>query len=337
MVKAPDKKYIQKKVVKGRTFWYFRRGTDYIRLPDNPDSPEFDTAYWAIRSGKKARVVKTTYDALIQSYYQSPRYKRLAAGTKLEYRRTLELIREKNGTKNFVATKRKDVIAARDKYAETWRKANALVEMLSILARHAIELEWITSNPAQGVEKLKGGEYEPWPENLLTAYERFCRDNNLGHELTAFMLCTGIGQRIGDVSVMEWSDFDGEYMHVTQEKTGARLWIACPDFLRTYLADLPRAGRHILAKNLTQHIAKRQVQERVMRVGRQIDAVEFVIHGWRYNAAVALAEAGCTDSEIQAVTGHKTLDMVRKYRSQANQKRLSRTAQNRREQNKHRT
>lgn len=57
-----------------------------------------------------------------------------------------------------------------------------------------------------------------------------------------------------------------------------------------------------------------------------------VPHGWRYTAARELAEAGCSDAEIQSVTGHKTLAMVQKYRSQANQKRASKRAQTMREQ-----
>ncbi|MDN3712203.1 hypothetical protein QWZ10_11070 [Paracoccus cavernae] len=57
-----------------------------------------------------------------------------------------------------------------------------------------------------------------------------------------------------------------------------------------------------------------------------------MIHGWRYTAAVQLSDAGCSDAEIQAVTGHKTLEMVRKYRAQANQKKASKRAQLRREQ-----
>jgi len=337
MVKRPDKPYLQAKTIDGRTYWYFRRGRNYIRLPNDPDSREFDEAYWAIRSGRAKRKVKTTYDALITSYYQSPRFQKLKPSTQAEYRRTIEAIREKNGPKDFTVLRRKHVIAARDQYVDTWRKANAMVECLSILARHAIDMEWITSNPAQGVEKLTGGEYEPWPEAKLQAYEEYCRKHELLIELTTFMLCTGTGQRIGDVVAMEWADFDGEYIHVTQDKTQAKLWIACPRFLVEHLAALPKTGRHILAKNLTQPITKRRVQDRVQKVREQIGALNYVIHGWRYNAAVALAEAGCSDSEIQSVTGHKTLEMVRKYRSQANQKRLSRAAQDRLEQNKHRT
>ncbi|SHI90460.1 tyrosine-type recombinase/integrase [Wenxinia saemankumensis] len=333
MVKQPGKPHLQRKVVKGRVYWYFRRGKEYIRLPDDPDSAEFDAAYWKIRSGRAHRATKTTYEALIQSYYASPAYLSKKPGTRREYRRTLELIREKNGPKDFTALRRKHVIAARDTYAETWRKANAMVEMLSILAKHAIDLEWITANPASGVEKLKGGEYEPWPDAKLKAFDAYCIAQQLTVERTAYMLCTGTGQRIGDVMGMAWDDFDGEYMRVRQDKTDERLWVACPRFLVDYLDALPRTGRHILAKNLTQPLDKRRVQERVMAVRQKIGAEAYVIHGWRYNAAVALAEAGCSDSEIASVTGHRTMGMVAKYRARASQRRLSRTAQNRREQN----
>jgi len=79
-----------------------------------------------------------------------------------------------------------------------------------------------------------------------------------------------------------------------------------------------------------QGVAKRTIQQRVMAVREELGAQAFVIHGWRYTAAVHLAEAGASDSEIQAVTGHKTLEMVKKYRNQANQRKLSQSAQARR-------
>ncbi len=333
MVKQMDKPFVVPVVRKGRTYWYFRRAGKYVRLPDDPDSQAFDTAYWSIRSGK-ANITQTTFDALITSYYQTPRFKGLKASTKAEYRRTLELIREKNARKDFTKLRRRDVIAARDNYADTWRKANAMVEQLSILANHAIELEWITSNPASGVEKLKGGEYEPWPEAKLEAFETYCTGNDLSTALTAYHLCIGTGQRIGDVVKMEWEHFDGEYVEVVQEKTGTRVWIYCPSRLRTFLNNLPRRGRYVIAKNLTQPVSKRRVQFLVQEVREAIEAKKFVIHGWRYNAARELAEAGCSDVEIQSVTGHKTLAMVQKHRAQANQKRLSKSAQSRRTEQK---
>ncbi len=334
MVKKNAKPYLACIRHGGKDYWYFRRGDTRIRLPDDPDSPEFDRAYWNIRSGKANKEIATTFEAVIVSYYQTPRFMRLKAGTKAEYRRTLELIREKNGSKDFTKLRRRDVIAARDQYADQWRKANAMVEQISILARHAIDLEWITANPAQGVEKLKGGSYEAWPEVKLAAYERHCEEQGLSVERTIFELCIGTGQRIGDVVAMEWGQFQGGYMEVVQEKTGVRLSIFCPERLQSYLARLPRAGRHILAKNLTQHLSKRRAQFLVSGVRETISAKDYVIHGWRYTAAKELAEAGCSDTEIQSVTGHKSLEMVKKYRQQARQKQLSKTAQLRRNRTK---
>lgn len=331
------KKFVMKQVSRGRTYYYFRRAGTVTRLPDNPDSPEFDRAYWALRSDRQTRVSKTTFDALITSYYQSPKFRSLKPGTQREYRRTLELIREKNGKRDFTQLKRRDVIAARDAYSDTWRKANAMVEMISVLAKLAIELEWITTNPASGVSKLTGGSYEAWPDEKLEDYERHCNTYCLTTERTVYELCIGTGQRIGDVCQMRWDQFNEGYMDVLQEKTGAVLTIYCPERLRTHLEGLPRQGRYILAKSLAEPIGKRRVQQMIRRVRSKIDADNLVIHGWRYNAAKSLAEAGCSDTEIQAVTGHKTLTMVMKYRQQANQRKLSKSAQERREQNKNET
>ena len=326
MVKKTERPYLLR-IVKsdGRVYWYFRKNGKRTPLPGNPDSPEFDQAYWACRSGR-AQSPSHTFDELITSYRASPAFQNLRFSTRKDYERTLLLISEKNGKKDFRNLRRKDVIAARDKFSEQWRKANAFVEMLSILSRHAMNLEWIDRNPASGVEKLKGGSYEAWPDWALTAFEKEAE----GHALTAFQLAIGTGQRLSDLCLMEWDHYDGEGIQVVQSKTGARLWVACPAKLKAYLDSQPKTGRFILARNLTQPLSKSQVQKAVSVVREKIGAKRFVIHGWRYTAARQLAEAGATDSEIQAVTGHKTLEMVQKYRAQACQKRLSRTAQARR-------
>ncbi|WP_172330965.1 tyrosine-type recombinase/integrase [Mangrovicoccus sp. HB161399] len=96
-----------------------------------------------------------------------------------------------------------------------------------------------------------------------------------------------------------------------------------------------------LAKNLTQPFGKRQVQKEIETIREAIGARDgddrLVPHGWRYTAAQELAEAGCSDSDIQAVTGHRSLEMVQKYRRRAEQKKASKRAQLAREQNENET
>jgi integrase len=48
-----------------------------------------------------------------------------------------------------------------------------------------------------------------------------------------------------------------------------------------------------------------------------------VLHGLRKAAARRLAEAGCTEKEIAAVTGHTTLKEIARYTRAADQKRLA--------------
>jgi integrase len=57
-------------------------------------------------------------------------------------------------------------------------------------------------------------------------------------------------------------------------------------------------------------------------------------HGLRKAAARRLAEAGCSASEIMAITGHKTLAEVERYTRAAEQERLARQAIKRQSQNK---
>ncbi len=44
------------------------------------------------------------------------------------------------------------------------------------------------------------------------------------------------------------------------------------------------------------------------------------------NAAQALAEAGCSDREIMAITGHRTTQMVSLYTKRVEQRRMARSA-----------
>lgn len=333
--------YLEFKTVKGRPYIYFRRGKTRHRLPDNPDSEEFFREYWKLRSGLVVPKIKSTWDALIIRYLGSPAFRKLARSTQSDYRRHCDAIREKNGPKDVRRFRRKHALAARDALQATWSKANERVAVLSILCRFAVDLEWIDRNPVTDIPKLKGGEHKAWPDDKLRAFEGYCDANTDKPQVvmarTAFELGIGTGQRIGDCAKMLWSDFDGEYMDVVQEKTGTKVTIYCPRRLQTYLDSLPRTGKHILARNLTQPAGKRAVQKAVEwvrdAIGARAGDDRLVPHGWRYTAARELAEAGVSDADIQAVTGHKTLAMVQKYRAQANQKKASRRAQMQRERN----
>jgi len=341
------RRYVSEKLIRGQRRLFFRitaskegkRVERYIELPRNEDSPEFDREYWALRSGISEKLTapkaKTTYGNLIQQYRASVGYRRLKIGTKRPYERVMNQLLEKNEHKDVRKVTRAQVRAIHQKYADTPRKADHYVQVLSVLFTYALdELEWITTNPAARIT-LYGpqSEWQPWPKALQDTWERYCLEHNEDIALTAMHLGCGTGQRPGDLVAMEESHFDGEYMAVVQEKTSERLWVYCPQRLRDFLAQRPKKGRFILAKNLTEPMTYNTVEKAFRRVRAAIgtNAEGHVMHGWRYTAAVELAEAGCSDAQIQSVTGHKTTKMVMKYRSRADQKRLSKQAQEKRQ------
>ena len=67
-----------------------------------------------------------------------------------------------------------------------------------------------------------------------------------------------------------------------------------------------------------------------MAVRKQIDAVDYDLHGLRYSAAAELASLGCSDELIMAVTGHQTRAMVARYAGSARQILRAKEAQQRR-------
>lgn len=196
-------------------------------------------------------------------------------------------------------------------------------------------MDWQRDNPAKGIEKIKTGDgHKPWPRSAIATFRREAD----GLPLLAFELALDTGQRASDLPRMEWQHIEDGGIWVTQNKTQARLWIPFTESLTTILRQTRRTSlRHILANQHGRALNYDQVQKKVMAVREKAGLKEFSLHGLRYSAASELAEAGCTDQQIAAITGHKSLSMERKYSKGANQKHLAKEAQNLRERNKNRS
>lgn len=329
------KKFTTCKTVKGRVYQYFRKDGLYVRLPDDPSSEEYDREYWRLMRGGGAPTDKLNFDKLIESYKQSPKWDRLAPRTKSDYSKILEYLSDTIGKKNPTKMRRSSVIAAQLANRHRARFANYIPHMLSILFEHAIDLDWQRDNPAKGIEKIKTGDgHKPWPKAAIATF----RKNADGLPLLAFELALGTGQRASDLTRMKWSDVEDDGIWVTQNKTGVRLWIPFTASLRATLRAMPRQSLHyILSDKFGRQVRYDLIQKKILKIKKTLGLEEYSLHGLRYSAAGELAEAGCTDHQIAAITGHKSLSMIQKYSRGASQKILAKQAQALREQNKNKT
>ena len=314
---------------KGQTYHYFRRKpAPPIRMHSAPGTPEFAAEYARLLSGAPPPPPGRSFRALIRSYKQSPRFARLAPRTKSDYLKVLDAILDAIGDLPADKMRRVDVVRLRDANAGTPRFATYAVQVLRILFEHARDIGWRDDNPATGVSGVKGdtAERQPWPADSIAAY-RAAAD---GKALLIFELLHGTGQRIGDVLRMRWDDLADGGIWVRQGKTKARLWVPLTPALAAVLAEAPREGLTIVTARHGRPMSYRGAHQIVMAVRVKIGAEAHDLHGLRYSAASELAAAGCTDEQIQAITGHTTTAMVRRYAGAARQKVRAKEAQERR-------
>lgn len=196
---------------------------------------------------------------------------------------------------------------------------------MSILMEHAINLGWRENNPVRGVKRLKlGSGYKAWTPEQIAAF----REHTDPITRLAFEVALGTGQRPGDLVRMRWSDYDGEAIAVVQGKTGAELWIPPTATLKAFLDDA-RAGARgltIIAGEQGQPLTYAALEMRARRVRKRAGIEGVSLHGLRKNATIELAEAGCTNAEIKAVTGHTTDAMVAHYAKGSRQRWLAMAA-----------
>ena len=305
-----------------------------IRLNWQGDPQKLDSEYWKARGGshpKQTAPAQYTWKELVIEWRSDPRVQgKLAASTKVSYRRTMDTILEKNATKDTRRTTRKGLRKKHTAMADVTRKADKYVETVRLLLNYAaFKLDWpMGPNPASNFDFYGAQKaIEPWPAWMVRAL-----DTAPEAVRTTAMLILCTGQRPGAAVAMTHNQFQGEYMTVLDEKADTLFEVFCPEDLRTYLADVPKRGKHVLAKNLTQPIGYDAVEKSFRtwrkKMGRA-DALQYSLHGLRKLAIVTLAEAGCTDAEIQAVT-NQSAEMVAYYRKRASRKTLSRAAQTRR-------
>jgi integrase len=314
----------------GHVRHYFRRpGGKRIALPGAPGSDEFMSAYKAALAGKdmpvaepKVRGEPGTFSRLAAHYFASPDFLRLRTRTQYVYRLVIERFLVEHGHRRVVEMRRDDVKKIMALKAATPGSANDLLKKIRTLIKFAIDTGWRADDPTLRIKTFPEHEFHTWTEDEIAQYEKHWPIGS--RERTAYALHLYTGQRRGDVARMAWTDVVGNAINVVQAKTGARLTIPLHPNLSAALRAWPR--KHVVMlttafnKPFTNAGYGNMMADAIAAAGLPDRCV---LHGLRKAAARRLAEAGCSEKEISAVTGHTTLKEVARYTRAADQKRLA--------------
>jgi integrase len=316
----------------GKVRRYLRRpGSPSIALHGDPDSLEFARAYAAAIAGTdKVRAPRQkatdSVSAVVVGFYRSAGFVNLKPSSQRVYRLVLDAFVEKHGHRSV-----------RDMPAHAARKlieaigatrpgmANLTHAVLHKFMAYVVKGGFRTDNPISTVDKYRLGEHHCWTDAELKAYERRWP---LGtRERLAYALLLYTDQRVGDVARMRRQDIRDGMIHLVQEKTGTALAIPIHPALDRALKAGPvlgmsligdRHGRPIKAKTLSKIMVKAAAAAALPRV--------CTAHGLRKALQRLLAEHGASTKELQAISGHASLEETERYTKAAEQARLARAA-----------
>jgi len=327
MAKQPP--YVKHVRARGKDYYYFDTGKDvngkrqYERLPDKSDKMRWGHAYAAQLGARTKRAGLAQLPRLSEVarlYENSQKFKERADGTQRTYSFYIEKLLDLFDADPLIdEVERKDIYAMMDAMAGRPQAANMMLLVARNIFAFALKREMIQTNPTTGVEMNEGRrEYEPWPDDLLTAA---LKDDKIGLPV-ALLLYTA--QRIGDVCNIRWDNIVDGHLYVTQQKTGKPLEIPLHTDLAAILETTPRTAATILhdAKGRpakTQTI-RSQLQRFAADRGHKVEP-----HGLRKNAVIALLEAECSMAETSSISG-QSLRVVEHYAKRRNNKRLAGTA-----------
>ncbi len=327
----------------GKRRYFFRAHGHKYTLPGKPGTVEFHEAYARYLADLEAKVlgrektafINGTIGWVIEHYLGHAQFKEKGQNTQANYRRVLDYLRATLGAARIADLQPNHIRIVRDDIAKTSTStADIAVMLLGVLWDHAAEFCQMPLgiNPAHGLRKVHvvGKPHKPWPAEIIAEFL-----NVASPPLRlALHLLLYTGQRVGDVVAMKWSDLGERGIKVVQEKTGERLEIAVHERLAAILKETPRHNDYILNNTFGRPYKNADALSGVIKRVLTDDlagAAHLTTHGLRKNAGIALAEAGCTVPEIQAVLGHRTPQMALHYVREANQQELAASGVRKRE------
>jgi integrase len=296
-----------------------------------PWSEDFMRAYAAALQGTplageigSSRTIPGSFDALCVAYYRSAAFCSLQASTQADRRGVIESFRRQHGTKPLKGLTRAHIHGIVGAKAKTPGAANNLLKALKVMLAFAVDIGLVETNPALGIKRYKsrGGGFHPWSEAEVA---RFRERHPMGSKARlALELLLGTAQRRGDVVRLGWPAVRGEDLAVRRRKTDRPLLIPMHPDLAAELARLPKTNLTFLVMENGAPFSPARFTKWFRIRCNEAGLPQCSAHGLRKLAATQLADAGCSASEIAAITGHRTLSEVARYISEADQARLAR-------------
>jgi integrase len=328
-------KYVKEWVdANGTVRRYFRRHGRLFRLPGLPGSPEFmreyERALTVTEPALPSKVLHTvepgSLEDLTRAWRKTPAYKALRPATKKTYDGILSGLLSKHGHRPVRTMRSEEVRRLMQAKADAPAAANNLLRMIRLLMQHAVQFGWRTDDPTRDVRPIrrKTEGFATWEEDDIARFRAFHGEGTRARLALELLLATG--QRRGDVVRIGRQHVRDGVLSLRQEKTGAQVDIPVLPDLAAEIELHPKTSMTYLTTGDGAAYTPAGFGNWFRDQCNAAGLPGLSAHGLRKAAARRLAEAGCTDREIMAWTGHRTSKEVTRYTVAADRKRLAQAA-----------
>lgn len=317
--------------------YYRRKGRGKIRLPGPIGSPAFLAAYRAAEemakrpdaahSANVAAIKAGSIRWLCVEYYQSAMFKELDPRTQYVRRGILERFCQNNddGAKPFRLLQPRHIRQRRDEMMDRPEAANGTLKALRQLFKFAVRYDHHDDNPAAKVEYLKTKNpdgFHAWSVGELRRFEERHPVGTKARLAMALLLYTG--QRRSDIVSFGRQHIREGWLIFTQHKNRnskpVRMEIPVVAELQRTIEAGPCGELTFLVTEFGRPFTSNGFGNWFRKKCDEAGLPQCSAHGLRKAAASKLAEIGCSEFEIMAITGHKTSKEVTRYTQAANQK-----------------
>jgi len=120
----------------------------------------------------------------------------------------------------------------------------------------------------------------------------------------AFLLGLYTAQRQGDLLRLQWSQYDGHRISLTQGKTAQGVSVLVMTPLKEALDTHPRDDDHVLLNHRGQPFKQRRFEEQWTATMAEAGLTGLRFQDLRRTAMTRMGEASVTETEMAAVSGH---------------------------------
>ena len=306
MVTRYPLKGIHKVTAKGRVYHYAWPGGP--RLHGEEGSPEYLASY--IEAHETLRAPDNDRFRSLVIAYRSSAFEKLGASTKKAWGPWLDRISEHFGDLRIAQFERPVkikplIIAWRNQFADTPRKADFALAVLSRVLSHATNvLGKLSGNPCEGIQHLySGGDRSEivWTPDDIAKLKRRCSPE-IAH---AADLAAHTGLRLGDLVRLSWSHIGEDEIVIATNKSGGKRAARVPlyDDLRAVLAAIPRRSTTVLTHGWGRPWAAKSLGNAFTKAKNAAGFSDLHFHDLRGTAATKFYLAGLSEHIIAELMG----------------------------------